>query len=73
MLTFSTSQRMVYSILTRSLEYSNAIHWTPFPSWRTTNGVVAGMGPGAAVVFVEAELELEWVFGDVIEGAEGGG
>ena len=44
-LTDSTSHRMVYSILTRSREYSNAIHWTPLLSWRTTNGVVAGMGP----------------------------
>lgn len=55
MLMFSTSQRMVYSILTRSREYSNAIHCTPLLSCRTTSGVVAGMGPGAALVF---ELEL---------------
>lgn len=48
-LTDSTSQRIVYSILTRSLEYSNAIHCTPFPSCRTTSGVVAGIGPGAAL------------------------
>jgi hypothetical protein len=50
--TDSTSQRIVYSIFTRSREYSNAIHCTPLLSWRTTSGVVAGMGPGAA-------LELE--------------
>lgn len=42
---------MVYSIFTRSLEYSKAIHWTPVLSWRTTSGVVAGMGPGAALEF----------------------
>lgn len=48
-LTDSTSQRMVYSILTRSREYSKAIHCTPFPSCLTTNGVVAGIGPGAAL------------------------
>lgn len=58
MVMFSTSHRMVYSILTRSLEYSKAIHCTPLPSCRTTNGVVAGMGPGAAVVLDELELEL---------------
>ena len=46
--TDSTSHLMVYSILTRSREYSNAIHWTPLLSCRTTNGVVAGIGPGAA-------------------------
>lgn len=40
---------MVYSILTRSREYSKAIHCTPLLSCRTTRGVVAGMGPGAAV------------------------
>lgn len=58
MLMFSTSQRMVYSILTRSREYSKAIHWTPFVSWRTTRGVVAGMGPGAAPEFVVGEEEV---------------
>lgn len=45
----STSQRIVYSIFTRSREYSNAIHCTPVLSCRTTSGVVAGMGPGAAL------------------------
>lgn len=49
--TDSTSQRMVYSILTRSLEYSKAIHCTPLLSCRTTRGVVAGIGPGAALGF----------------------
>lgn len=43
---------MVYSILTRSREYSKAIHCTPLLSCRTTRGVVAGMGPGAAVELV---------------------
>jgi hypothetical protein len=51
-LTDSTSQRIVYSILTRSREYSNAIHCTPLLSCRTTRGVVAGMGPGAALELV---------------------
>lgn len=49
MLTDLTSQRTVYSIFTRSLEYSNAIHRTPFWSWCTISGVVAGIGPGAAL------------------------
>lgn len=54
---------MVYSILTLSREYSKAIHWTPLLSCRTTKGVVAGMGPGAALGLtvplpVEPELPL---------------
>lgn len=49
MLTDLTSQQMVYSIFTRSLEYSNAINWIPLWSWCTTIGVVAGIGPEAAL------------------------
>jgi hypothetical protein len=71
----STSHRMVYSILTRSREYSKAIHCTPLSSWRTTSGVVAGMGPGAAlglicavwppaVVGVEMGVALDGACGD---------
>jgi hypothetical protein len=51
---------MVYSILTRSREYSKAIHCTPLLSWRTTSGVVAGMGPGAALELPPSG-GLEWI------------
>src|SRR3569833_649361 len=50
-LTDSTSHRIVYSIFTRYREYSKAIHCKPYWSCRTTSGVVAGMGPGAAFGF----------------------
>jgi len=57
--TDSTSHLIVYSILTRSREYSNAIHCTPLPSWRTTSGVVAGIGPGAAAAGSDREFDDE--------------
>ena len=59
-LTDSTSHRMVYSILTRSREYSNAIHWTPLLSCLTTKGVVAGIGPGAALELTPELLGVFW-------------
>lgn len=64
-LTDSTSHRMVYSILTRSREYSNAIHCTPLLSCRTTNGVVAGIGPGAALGLTPfpGTFPLFWLIG----------
>lgn len=67
-LTDSTSHRIVYSILMRSREYSNAIHCTPLPSCRTTNGVVAGIGPGAALELVPTP-ELWLCTADVGTGA----
>jgi hypothetical protein len=59
-MTDSTSHRMVYSIFTRSREYSKAIHCTPLLSCRTTSGVVAGMGPGAALEVVPPSGGLAW-------------
>ena len=65
--TDSTSQRIVYSIFTRSLEYSKAIHWTPLLSCRTTSGVVAGIGPGAAFGFTPfPAAPAPWVPADIV-------
>ena len=59
---------MVYSILTRSLEYSKAIHCTPFWSCRTTRGVVAGIGPGAALGLTLAPDWGPWCTLDALPG-----
>ena len=59
---------MVYSILTLSREYSKAIHCTPLLSCLTTSGVVAGIGPGAALGLIEAPPGPGFVPEEGVEG-----